>query len=323
MSKLWFAFFKRAIACVVVSAFFTLTSPAAEVKSTKTEVPLPMVSLAFKQKVEQPSRVGDAIPYQLEGGDPNWQIDPNEGSLKKGFLFRRGKLFIPLVAGKYQIPSLAVIDSVGSVVAHTDPTEFLAASNLSEKDGKEGAPKPEPAFGPMGLSFPVWIQTALGFTFLALTLVLGFFLVRAIKRRAAKALKAMLPKKPYDLAALERLDGLLKQGLIEKSQFKPFYFGISEALKFYLASRFQFDAQESTTSELMALLRERSGTPGLSEAVIERVERIFEALDPVKFANSVPSASEAKAILKEARDVVSTTRKITVEPILKEERIKA
>lgn len=322
MSKQWFAFSKRATACVALSAFFALSTPAAENKGAKAEVPLPTVTLAFKQKAERSSRVGDAIPYQLEGGDPSWQIDPNEGSLKKGFLFRRGKLFIPLVAGKYQIPSLPVIDASGTVVANTDPIEIQAASNLNEKDGKGEPPKPEPAIGPLGLPFPAWIQALAGFLLLGTVLFAGFFLVRALQRRAAKALKAMLPKKPYDLAALDRLDGLLKQGWLEKGHFKPFYFGISEALKFYLAARYQFDAQESTTSELLALLRERSGTAGLSESVIQRVERVFESLDPVKFANHVPSTEEAKSILKEARDLVSTTRKAVVEPILKEERVR-
>jgi len=108
---------------------------------------------------------------------------------------------------------------------------------------------------------------------------------------------------------LERLDGLFKKGFIEKRNFKPFYFAISETLKFYLAERFQFDAQESTTSELMTLLRERSNMPGLNEPIIGKIEKIFETLDPVKFANAIPSDDEARTVLREARDVVVTTRK--------------
>ncbi len=322
MSKQWFAFFKRAIACVAVSAFFALPTSAAEKSGAKVLPSLPTVSFAFSQKADRPTRVGDAISYSLQGGDPHWQIDPKVGSLKEGFLFRPGKLFIPLVAGKYQVPALPVVDESGTVVAMTDPTEIEAKSNLKDTDGKGEPPKPEPALGPLGLPFPLWIQSAVGFTLLGVVLVAGFFLIRAIKRRAAKALKAMLPKKPYDVAALDRLDGLLKQGMLEKGQFKPFAFGISETLKFYLAERFQFDAQESTTSELMALLRERSGTPGLNESVIRRIDTLFNVLDPIKFANIVPSADEARSLLKDARDLVTSTRKVAaVAPASAERRV--
>jgi len=306
MSKQWFAFFKRATACVALSAAFALSTLAAD----KTEPSLPTVSLVFSKKAEAGSRVGDAVSYELQGGDPRWQIDPKEGSLKKGFLFRSGKLFLPLFAGTSEIPALSWVNDSGPVVAKSDPTEIEAVSNLKQEDSQGGQPpKPEPAIGPLGLPFPLWIQSAIGFSLLAIFLVGGFFLVRAIKRRAAKALKSILPKKPYDVAALERLDGLLKKGFIEKRNFKPFYFAISETLKFYLAERFQFDAQESTTSELMTLLRERSNMPGLNEPIIGKIEKIFETLDPVKFANAIPSDDEARTVLREARDVVVTTRK--------------
>lgn len=309
MSKQWFAFSKRAIAYVALSASFALSTFAAD----KTEPSLPTVSLVFSKKAEGGVRVGDAISYELQGGDPRWQIDPKEGSLKKGFLFRTGKLFIPLVAGKYQIPSLLVVDDTGVTVAKSDPTEIESISNLKQEDLQSGQPpKPEPAIGPLGLPFPLWIQSAIGFSLLAIFLVGGFFLVRAIKRRAGKALKSILPKKPYDLAALERLDALLKKGFIEKGNFKAFYFAISETLKFYLAERFQFDAQESTTSELMTLLRERANMSGLSEPIIEKIEKIFDTLDPVKFANVIPTDDDARMILREARDVVLTTRKVEV-----------
>lgn len=302
MSKLWFAFLKRAIACGVVSAAFALSSPAVE----KIQPAVPTVSLVFSEKAGGASHVGDVFSYTLQGGDPSWRIDPNEGALKKGFLFRSGKLFIPLVAGKFQIPSLAVVDGAGALVAKSDPVEFEVGSNLKQSGEP---PKPEPAIGPLGLPFPLWIQSVAGFVLLTVFLVVGFFLIRALKRRAAKALKSMMPKKSYDIIALDRLDGLLKQNFIEKGTFKPFYFVISETLKFYLAERFQFDAQESTTSELLALLRERSATPGLNEIMISKIEKIFETLDPVKFANTIPTEAEAKAILQEARSVVVATRK--------------
>lgn len=340
MSKPWFAFSKRAAACVDVSAVFAVIvvlagAPAYAVDGkavpaegqTTPVVPalsetLPERAILLSTRGGQTLRVGDTVAYTFEGAsDPGaearWSIDPSQSGLKLGFLFRPGRLFTPLAAGELSLPSLPIIDEKGAVVGRTKPISISIASNLSEKEKSSNEPpKPEPAIGPLGLPFPVWIQSAVAFFLLGAVLLAGFFLVRYLRRKAAAALKKILPKKPYDLAALERMDDLAKQGLIEKGAYKPLYFGISETLKFYFGERFDFDAQESTTSELIAFLKERNGTPGLNDGVIRKVESLFESLDPVKFAEVRPTAEEARDRLRAARELIATTRKVVADPIL-------
>jgi hypothetical protein len=287
---------------------------------------LPTRELALSERAAEGVRVGDTISYDLRGGDPNsearWEIDPKQGGLKQGILFRKGRLITPLAAGNLQLPALTVIDETGAAVATTTPVAVTVRSNFPPPPaGGPGAaaaepPKPEPPIGPLELPMPGWIQTAIATTILVIVLIAGFFLLRFLKRRAARALKKILPKKPYDTATLERLDALLKAGWLEKGSFKPFYFGVSDALKFYLGERFDFDARESTTSELFAFLRERVGMPGLSDGVVVRIERLFGQLDPVKFADVVPTDGEARAVHREARELVTSTRKL--EPVAPE-----
>lgn len=271
-------------------------------------------------------RVGDTVSYSLSGGvgeseESSWRIDPSQGGLKSGFLFRNGKLFTPLAPGELSLPPLPIVNAAGEVVGKTKEIKITIASNFSEKDRASGKPPtPEPAMGPFHLSFPAWIQSAIALSVLGIALLLAFFLIRFLKRKAAAALKKILPPKPYDTLSLERIDSLLKQGLLEAGKFKPFYFTISEVLKFYLGERFGFDAQESTTSELVTLLKEKSGMSDLSPEIVRRIEKLFETLDPVKFANVIPSTQEAKNALKEARDIISTTRKMSYEPLLKERK---
>jgi hypothetical protein len=62
------------------------------------------------------------------------------------------------------------------------------------------------------------------------------------------------------------------------------------------------------------------GTPGLDETIVRRIEKLFSKLDLVKFADVVPSIDDAKAIQREARDLILTTKKTVPDPILKEER---
>jgi hypothetical protein len=312
MSRRLSAFFKYAVAYVAFSLPIAVSAADALVAR----------ELALSDRGGKPLRVGDTVAYDLRGGDAHaearWEIDPKQGGLKQGILFRKGRLITPLAPGKIALPALNLIDENGQTVAQTSPLEFSVESNLSPPAaGAEGnaaaAPTPEPAIGPLGLPIPLWVQSAVGSAILIAALLLVFFAIRALKRRAARALHALRPKKPYDVAALDRLDALLGEGWIEKGEYKPFYFGISETLKFYFGERFDFDARESTTSELHALLRERVGFPGLTEGLLVRVERLFSELNPVKFADVVPTAGETRAVHREARDIVASTRKL--EPV--------
>ncbi len=323
MSKPWYAFSKRAAAFVAVSALTALLGDVGAALVLAAEpagalvrgAELPTTELSLSER-ESSLRVGDSVVYRL--AQPGWQIDPGEGGLKKGYLFRPGRLFTPLVAGEVQLPELRVIDETGAAVAKTSPVQIPVESNLTDQDRQNPkGPQPEPAVGPLGLPFPPWIQTAAAFLGFGVVVGMVFFLVRYLRRRAARALKAMLPKKPYDVATLERLDDLLKAGWIEKKNLKPYVFGISDAMKFYLGERFAFDAEESTTSELLTSLRTKIGSPGLNEATVSRVENLFLRLDLVKFADQIPSDEDARGILREARELVTSTRKVAAEPILK------
>ncbi|MBC7385934.1 MAG: hypothetical protein H7301_07210 [Cryobacterium sp.] len=306
MYRLSSAFFKHATAFAALSI-----SVAASAGTTPAPSPLPMVELVFhpSRAPGKPSRVGDAVLYELKGGTPDWHIDPKEGALTKGFLFRSGKLFIPLVPGKVTLPSLSVLNGTQEQVAKTDPIEFSAESNLPPAKPGEQPPKSEPAIGPMGLPFPLWIQeTVIGLAALGV-LVLALFVFRFLKRRAKRAIQSLLPKKPYDSVALERLDTLLRGDLKDPRVLKKTYFAISEILKNYLGERYSMDAEESTTSELIAGLNERNGISGLNDRLIERVGELFGRLDPVKFADLVPTVSESEEAIKEAKDLIEKTRK--------------
>lgn len=294
-----------------LSAFFKFVVAFAAVNAVAE---LPIRELHLSDRGGGPLRVGDTVSYEIRGGDEvqeaQWQIDPGQGGLKKGILFRPGRLITPLVAGRFQAPSLTVIDSTGNPVARTGPIELQVESNLSSNEQASGEPpKPEPAIGPIGLPVPAWVQSAIGTGILLGFLLLLFWIIRLIRRRAARAIRSMLPKKPYDLASLDKLDELLKKGWIEKKKFKPFYFGISETLKFYLGERFDFDARESTSSELFSMLRARVGNPDITDALVDRIEKLFDRLDPVKFADVIPEDGEARSVHREAKDIVLSTRK--------------
>jgi hypothetical protein len=52
----------------------------------------------------------------------------------------------------------------------------------------------------------------------------------------------------------------------------------------------------------------------LNDGVIRKIQTLFEALDPVKFADRIPTNEEARAVLRDARELVTSTRKVAADP---------
>lgn len=112
--------------------------------------------------------------------------------------------------------------------------------------------------------------------------LLGYALYRFLKRpRAAPALPPR-PPEPLDVRALAALDRLRAEGLPTQGRVREFYFRLSEILRGYLGERYELDALESTTSELLDALKGRS-TPGLP---LEELSRFCAESDLAKFAKA-------------------------------------
>lgn len=303
LSQPSFATQKRALA--------TLASPSPS-PSTDLMASLPVREITVTT-MKEAARVGDFLSYTLSpgpGGD-DAVVSPNAGGLKEGYVFRAGRILIPLAAGEHTIPALPIVDARGQIVAKTDPFQMNIASTI--QPGADGQVEPAPARGPVGVSTPGWIQTLVAGVIVFVIGGIVFFLIRWSQRRTAALLKKILPKKPIDQQALDRLTELHKRGYIQKGQHKPFHFGISEALKEYLGARFEFDAQESTTSEMLTALNELKGTPGLDAAMVKKISDCFTVLDLVKFTDYVPSERESTAQHEAARQIVLATRRVSIE----------
>lgn len=276
---------------------------------------LPVRELTISTAKES-ARVGDFLTYELSpgpGGD-DAIVSPQAGGWKAGVSFRANRVVIPLVAGKHVLPALPIVDREGRVVAKTDPIEMTIESTVAQEQGQDGKPpEPAPARGPLDVSAPGWIQTAAGGFIGVLFAMLLFYAIRWSQRRAARLMKKILPAKPIDQRALDRLQELQKRGLIAKGQHKAYHFGVSETLKEYLGARFGFDAQESTTSELIEGLKERQGAPGLDATVVRKIAETFAVLDLVKFTDYVPTQKESDAQGEAARNIVLTTRRASSE----------
>lgn len=104
--------------------------------------------------------------------------------------------------------------------------------------------------------------------------------------------------------ALLRLNRLLDSDLIRQGKLKEYFLELSEILRRYFEKRFEILAVESTTFEILQVLREKE----ISDSLREKIREVLEMADLVKFAKWKPPVPDvikvnqlAKMIVEEAK----------------------
>jgi hypothetical protein len=199
--------------------------------------------------------------------------------------FQPGRHALPVF--RFQVQAGGAIDTLVSDTASVTITGVMPAT----MQDINGLAPPE--------AFPnrlVWIVP------LAALLVGGLVLlgIRLAGRLRRIQELATAPLPPWD-EALRALDGLPWRDWLEAGQVKRYYYALSEVLKRYIERRFEFDAVEQTTTELLASMRAYK-TP-----MRDDVAKFFTRSDLVKYAKVVPPADEAESAIEQVRQFVVRT----------------
>lgn len=146
-------------------------------------------------------------------------------------------------------------------------------------------------------NYLLWILPA-ALVLLAALAWLGRRLYRRLRENLERV-EAPLP--PWD-EALRSLDDMPWRDWLEAGQYKRYYYALSEVLKRYIERRFEFQAAEQTTTEVLAAMRLHR-TPMRDE-----ITRFFLRSDLVKYSKVIPSGDEARAAIDQVREFVTRTR---------------
>ena len=145
-----------------------------------------------------------------------------------------------------------------------------------------------------------YILIVLGIAALA---AIVFFVVRYFSKKRKAALA---PPEPAHIVALRKLDSLRGNKYWAPEKQKTYYSGITDALREYLAARYEFGAQEMTTAEIFKAVK---GTD-FPEEYKEPLKDLFETSDFVKFAKmTVDDDYNAKALPLAVKFVTDTYQK--------------
>lgn len=151
---------------------------------------------------------------------------------------------------------------------------------------------PEPAgFDPSILWYVLAAVAAL-----AIIGLLIFLWKRRTRRIKLKTTPSLLPEE----AALLALDELLD---VENINGKDFYFRLSSILRHYINDRYEINAPEMTTEELLP----KVDRLGIDKTLVQSLRELFHASDPVKFAGVHSVASRMENDLAFGRKFVKET----------------
>jgi len=136
-------------------------------------------------------------------------------------------------------------------------------------------------------------------------LLLLLFLVYRILKKKEKPVAKPAPRRilsPRE-AALQELEELEALKLVEKGQFRKYYFRLSEILRHFLQEEIQIPAVDATTEEIRPHLK---SSKFLNTEETHTVDRILIDMDLVKFAKFIPSPEEIRRLRDELKAFIRT-----------------
>lgn len=159
-----------------------------------------------------------------------------------------------------------------------------------------------------------YILIPLGIVF---ALVLLFFLARKLGRKKVET--PVIEEKVYippHVIALQKLKELKEKELWQKGEVKAYYSEISYIAREYLENRYQINALESVTDEIIPELKNKD----IPETLQQRLISTLQTSDMVKFAKVKPSVETHENVIKRIEQLIQETQKVTI-PDTKDENI--
>lgn len=253
---------------------------------------------------------GEAVSISKPGAEPVPGVEAlGEMALdtlsdKKGTLSLRGRIILTSFdSGSYVLPPLYVLmaraDGSIDTLEYTGPR--LAVNTI---------PIDTATFQPHDIKgqirYPLTFREVIPWVGLALLMAaLVWLLVRWIRLRRQNRdfFGKPVVKDPPHIVALRSLEKTRAQKLWQAGKQKQFYTQVTDALRQYIADRFDVAALEQTSAEMFRDLQDKDIEPELKE----KLKDLFTTADFVKFAKHTASDQENENAIPTAIRFVNET----------------
>jgi len=205
-------------------------------------------------------------------------------------------------AGSYQIPCFEFqinqnLFQTGTLNLQVQPMEVDTSKAIFDIRG----PIEEP-FSIIDWAKENWIWIAI----VLILLIVGIVLIYYLKNRSTKIVEEIIIIIPADVIGLEKLKKLKAKQLWQAGKVKMYHSEISEIIREYIEKRYEVNALENTTHEIMQSLRFQSIEPNL----LTKLNQVLVLSDLVKFAKEKPLPAENEMSLINAIEFVEETKQI-------------
>jgi len=119
-----------------------------------------------------------------------------------------------------------------------------------------------------------------------------------------------VPKEPAHIIALRELDKIKQEKIWQSGQVKIFYSQLTDALRRYIENRYDFQAMEKTSAEIMHSIKEIEFP---NKELYDKLYKILNTSDLAKFAKYEPLSDENDIALKNAYYFVNQTKEEPLE----------
>lgn len=204
------------------------------------------------------------------------------------------------------LPQLPVylIQDQDTTILYTNPIPIGFSSVLAESDDSFRPLKPIFEFA------AAWWPYILGFLILA---VAGYYLYQYYLKKQAEKTETEEPATftptPFSNPLKEfqqAIEELENAELNNREDFKAFYIDLGDAIRQYYESLYNLPALESTSRELLAMLKNGS----IDEDLIADTRAVLQEADMVKFAKFTPTKEQADRALEKAHNFLERARQI-------------
>ena len=159
--------------------------------------------------------------------------------------------------------------------------------------------------GPMDVGI-TWQEVAMYSSIILLLIAIIWYVVYRLRKKKPQTVIKVpdAPKRPAHEIAIEQLEHLQQEKLWQQGNFKMYYTQLSDIMRAYISNRWNFDAMESTTDEIM-----HSNTAlQLSNDNFNRLKSTLTLSDLAKFAKYTPLSNENEQAMTDAFIFVNETK---------------
>lgn len=114
------------------------------------------------------------------------------------------------------------------------------------------------------------------------------------------------PKEPAHIIALRRLDKVKEEKIWQQGLIKQYYTEVTDAIREYIENRFEIQALEQTSDEIIESFKQRGSI--INENTFVNLQKFLKNADLVKFAKYSPLPDENNLTLVDAYFFVNETK---------------